>query len=93
MKLIKKIQKSTSDVACFLFEENRLFFALSETKEALIDQFKCKMQPIECCISTIGDQHINGCYVAEVDVNQILIGHKKAFEIFEGFFVWRNLFR
>ena len=44
-------------------------FALSETKEALIDQFKCKMQPIECCISTIGDQHINGCYVAEVDVN------------------------
>ena len=69
MKLIKKIQKSTSDVACFFFEEKRLFFALCETKEALIDQFKCKMQPIECCISTIGDQHINGCYVAEVDVN------------------------
>ncbi len=68
MKLIKRIQKSTADVACFLFEENRLFFALSETQDAILDQFKCKSMPVECCISSIGDQRINGCYVAEVEL-------------------------
>lgn len=69
MKLIKKIQKSAADVTCFLFEENRLFFALGETKEALIDQFKCKTQPVECFISFVDDQSIAGSYVAEVEMN------------------------
>ncbi|MBR5470355.1 MAG: hypothetical protein IKU78_07790 [Paludibacteraceae bacterium] len=68
MKLIKKIQKSAVDVTCFLFEENRLFFALAETKEALLDQFKCKTQPTECFISQVDGQRVAGSYVVEVEI-------------------------
>ena len=66
MKLIKTLQQTSSNAVCFLFKENESFFVLSETTEAILNQFTCKNQPIECCISSVDGEAFNGSYFAEV---------------------------
>ena len=66
MKLISILQQTSSNAACVLFKENGSFFALGETTDAILNQFKCKNYPIECCISSVEGVAFNGNFFAEV---------------------------